>query len=79
MNQIYTMSELKEGQKAKVVKILSKGRIRRRLKEIGLIEGTNIQCLQKSPSGDPVAFSIRGAVIALRSEDSRQILIQLGL
>lgn len=47
----------------------------RRLLDMGLIEGTRISCLQKSPAGDPVAYLIRGAVIALRSEDSSQILV----
>lgn len=49
--------------------------MRRRLQDIGLIEGTKVKCLQKSPAGDPVAYLIRGAVIALRSEDSSNILI----
>ena len=49
--------------------------MRRRLQDIGLIEGTRVECLQKSPSGDPVAYLIRGAVIALRTEDSEKILV----
>lgn len=75
MNEIKTLNELKIGQTAKVEKLLSCGSIRRRLQDIGLIEGTEVECLQKSPAGDPVAYLIRGAVIALRSEDSRNILI----
>lgn len=31
---------------------------------------------QKSPAGDPVAYLIRGAVIAIRSEDSSQIVVE---
>ena len=50
--------------------------MRRRLQDIGLIEGTDVECLQKSPAGDPVAYYIRGAVIALRSEDSQNILVR---
>ena len=49
--------------------------MRRRLLDIGLVEGTNIECLQKSPAGDPVAYLIRGAVIALRAEDSAAVLV----
>lgn len=36
----------------------------------GVIEGTEVTCIRKSPLGEPCAFSIRGAVIALRSEDT---------
>lgn len=75
MNNIISLKDLKQGQKARVKSILSTGSIRRRLLDIGLIEGTEVECLQKSPAGDPVAYLIRGAVIALRSEDSSNILI----
>jgi len=49
--------------------------MRRRLLDIGLIENTDVECLGRSPGGDPTAFLIRGAVIAIRSEDCRDILI----
>jgi len=75
MNNIKSLKDLKQGQTAKVKSLLSTGSIRRRLLDIGLIEGTEVECLQKSPAGDPVAYLIRGAVIALRSEDSSNILI----
>lgn len=75
MNNILSLNELKLGQSAKVRTLLSGGSIRRRLQDIGVIEGTVIECLQKSPAGDPTAYLIRGAVIALRSEDSSNILV----
>lgn len=49
--------------------------MRRRLLDIGLIENTEVECLGRSPGGDPSAFLIRGAVIAIRSEDCGNILI----
>lgn len=76
MNRSVSLNTLPEGSRARVTSLLSTGSMRRRLQDIGLIEGTNVQCLQKSPSGDPIAYLIRGAVIALRSEDSRNILVE---
>ena len=70
-----TLDILKPGQTAVVVKLNSVGSMRRRLLDIGLVEGTRVECLGKSPSGDPSAFHIRGAVIAIRSEDCRDIEI----
>ena len=52
------------------------GSMRRRLQDLGLIEGTRVECLQRSPSGDPTAYLIRGAVIALREEDSSKIIVE---
>jgi ferrous iron transport protein A len=76
MSQQYSMDHLQVGQTAKVCAILLQGSMRRRLQDIGIIEGTNVKCLQKSPCGDPIAYLIRGAAIALRAEDSRAILVR---
>lgn len=51
------------------------GNIRRRLLDLGLVKGTKITPVFKSPSGDPTAYEIRKTLIALRKEDS--ILINL--
>lgn len=75
MNSTNTLKDLKQGQIAKVNSLLSTGSIRRRLQDIGLIEGTRVECLQRSPTGDPTAYLIRGAVIALRSEDSSNVIV----
>ena len=69
------LSGLKEGQSARVTGLRATGGMRRRLQDLGVVEGTQIDCLQKSPSGDPVAYYIRGAIIALRAEDSDKILV----
>ena len=71
------LNELKVGQRGTVSELLSDTSMRRRLEEIGLIEGTKVECIQKIPSGDPIAFLIRGAVIALRTEDSSSVLMSL--
>jgi len=51
------------------------GGMRRRLRDIGLVEGTQLECLGVSPGGDPKAYLVRGAVIALRSADSGKIIV----
>ena len=65
-----------EGESAFVAGLASTGLIRRRLQDLGLIEGTRVDCLQKSPAGDPVAYGIRGAVVALRGEDASTVLVR---
>lgn len=69
------LTHLQEGESARVASLLNTGSIKRRLQDLGLVEGTKVQCIQKSPYGDPVAYSIRGAVIALRTEDAQGILV----
>ena len=75
MIQIDSLANLQVGERARVASLRSRGSMRRRLQDIGLIEGTEVECVQKSPAGDPVAYRIRGALIALRSEDSSNILV----
>jgi len=74
MNNI-NLSSLLEGESGTVAELYNTGDMRRRLMDIGLIKGTHITCLHKSPTGDPTAYLIRGAVIALRKKDSEKILI----
>ena len=69
MKEIISIDRMQPGQKARVVEITATGPIRRRLLDIGLVSGTEIKCVGKSPAGDPTAFYIRGAVIAIRKED----------
>ena len=50
--------------------------IRRRMLDLGLIKGTKIIPIFKSPSGDPIAYEIRKTLIAIRSEDSKCITLK---
>lgn len=70
-----TLNDISPGQHGVVTALLSSGDMRRRLLDIGLTPGTRVDCLGKSPLGDPAAFLIRGAVIALRQKDCRKILV----
>lgn len=76
MNVIIPLSSLPIGKKCKVKELTSDGLIRRRLLDLGLIKDTVVESLQKSPSGDLVAYLIRGTVIALRSEITSNILVE---
>ena len=77
MNRHTSLCCLHEGQTARVVHISENASMRRRLQDIGLIEGTKVRCIRKSPAGDPVAYGIRGAVIALRAEQACDVTVEL--
>ncbi len=74
---ITSLSQLTVGQSGQVTELHLVGEMRRRLQDLGVIEGTRIQCLQRSAFGDPCAYLIRGSAIALRNHDSRHILVRL--
>ncbi len=69
------LSELKINQTAVVTEINTVSDMRRRFLDIGLVENTRVKCVGKSPAGDPSAYFIRGAVIAIRAVDAMSIVV----
>ncbi|MGC4017780.1 MAG: FeoA family protein [Muricomes sp.] len=74
MKKELSLNDVNPGQKAVIRELRSDESIHRRLLDIGLVKGTKVECVGRSPGGDPSAFLIRGAVIAIRSEDCRDIM-----
>ena len=74
-NKIRTLADAGMNEKAVVKELTAVGAARRRFLDLGIVRGTEIKPLFKSPFGDPVAFQIRGAVIALRLSDCKTIVI----
>lgn len=65
-----TLNRVPIGKKCVVDCLLSVGKQRRRLLDLGLTQGTVVEPVQKSPLGSLRAYEIRGGVIALRHEDA---------
>lgn len=76
MQQIL-LTELLPCTKGRITSVNCKGAMRRRLGDLGFVEGSTIEYAGKSPLGDPMAFRIKGTVIALRREESDLIRISL--
>lgn len=71
MENIGSLSQLKVGQAAVINSVCAGGSMQRRLLDMGFTKGAVVKCLYKSPYGDPTAFMIRNAVVALRNEDAQ--------
>jgi ferrous iron transport protein A len=71
-----TLVELAIGSKSKVTDLHLEGAERRRLLDLGLAVGTIIEAVRRSPLGDPTAYRVRGAVIALRMEQACLIEVE---
>ena len=69
----YMLSDLPAGRSADVAQMDAPGPMGRRLLDIGFTEGTRVQCLYAAPSGEPRAYLVRGAVIALRREEAARV------
>jgi len=72
-----TLDQLPLGETATVVNLTCQGIARRRMMDLGLLPGVRVTAELQSPLGDPAAYRIRDAVIALRRVQARQISIDL--
>ena len=66
---------LRDGASGRVVSIGECGGLGQRLIELGFVSGTRVNRLFSAPSGDPAAYLIRDAVIALRASDAEGITV----
>jgi DtxR family Mn-dependent transcriptional regulator len=75
---ITRLSTLREGERAAVVGLSSavRGAERNRLLDLGVVPGTVVEIDMASPAGNPIAYLIRGASIALRREQAERILVR---
>lgn len=76
MDQPWNLAALGEGESGYVVSVSTHPALKHRLQDLGLIPGTRVTCMARSPAGDPCAYLIRGALIALRQADAREIALR---
>lgn len=72
------LSSLDAGQIGRVLELSPRmrGTERRRMMDLGILPGTEIYAEMTAPGGDPTAYRVRGALIALRSEQAEMIKIE---
>ena len=70
-----TLADVGPGHSATVrgISPLCSGPARRRLLDLGVVPGTVVQARLRSAAGDPIAYEIRGALVALRREQAALI------
>lgn len=77
MTENISLSELLPGSKAIITDLCAEGGMRRRLQDLGFVEGSEVDCINISPLGDPTAYRISSTIIALRHEDADKIKVKI--
>ena len=72
-----TLDQLPTGPRARVTTLQLTGAERRRMMDLGILPGAAIEVALENPLGDPTAYRVRGAVIALRREQAQQIQVEI--
>jgi len=77
-SETITLGDLEPGEKGRVVKVKGTGSLRKRLLDMGMIPGTEVQLKKIAPLGDPVDVLIKGYHLSLRKDEAEDILITRG-
>lgn len=71
-----TLKEMKPGQSGQVVSIGESGPLKRRIMDMGITPGVEVQVVKVAPLGDPVEIRVRGYELSLRKEEAARIQVQ---
>ena len=76
--RVFSLEQLELGERAMVYDLSNRihGFSRRRLLDLGLTEGSEIQCELRSIFGDPTAYRIRGSLVALRRDEAKHVFVE---
>ena len=70
------LSDLKPGESGTVLKVEGNKSIRRRMMDMGLLKGAEVQVKRVAPLGDPIEFSVRGYSLSLRKYEAQAIHVE---
>ena len=71
------LSEIKQGQDARIISVGGDLRLRRRILEMGLTRGVDVHVEKYAPLQDPMELVVRGNHISLRVKEAAEILVEL--
>ena len=67
------LADLQTGEKAVIVRVHGHGSFRKRLIEMGFIQGKEVRVVLNAPLKDPIEYEIIGYKVSLRREEAKQI------
>jgi Fe2+ transport system protein FeoA len=73
---IQTLDQLTPGTKAHVKRVGGQGAVRRRLMDMGLVGGVEIEFIKAAPMGDPLEYRLRGFRLSLRKAEAQMVELE---
>lgn len=74
---VIPLSQIKPGEKVKVIWLASENHMKQRLLDLGFAPEENLSCVLKAPRHGMSAYLVRNAVIALREENAAEIFVEV--
>lgn len=70
------LDTIKSGEKVKILKLNTKGKLLHKLLDMGFVNGTNVEVIREAPLFDPMELRIHSYLISLRKSEAK--LIEVG-
>jgi ferrous iron transport protein A len=72
-----SLRNIAKGQNAVISWISAEGEMGRRIRDMGLIPGVEIQCVGRAPLEDPMALRLMGFTLTLRNSEADYIEVKV--
>ncbi len=73
-----SLGELRPGEKGRIIRVSGGKGVNRRLRDMGVVKGSEIEVERVAPLGDPIEVRIKGYHLALRREEAAGIQVEAG-
>jgi Fe2+ transport system protein FeoA len=71
------LCDLEPGDRGTIERLSCRGRLRRRLMDMGIVTGTSFEVERVAPLGDPMELKIKGFHLSLRKHEAGEILVKV--
>lgn len=72
-----TLKTIQPGTRVIVLRLTGQGKIKRRLMDMGIMPGTEMEVQKVAPLGDPVEIKFKGYNLSLRQEEADTIDVEI--
>lgn len=74
---VTSLNLLEPGMKARITRVLGKGATRRRVMDIGVVPGSNVEMERVAPLGDPIEVKIKDCHLSLRKDEAANVFVEV--
>ena len=76
MNKITGLREMKLNEIGIIRSVKADGELGRKIRDMGLVQGTEVKVVGRAPLKDPVALRLRGFTMTLRNNEADFITVE---
>jgi Fe2+ transport system protein FeoA len=74
---VKSLAELRPKERGKVIRVGGSGAVRRRILDMGVVPGAEIEVERIAPLGDPIEIKIKGYHLSLRKEEAAGVYVEV--